>query len=199
MNQEGARDTQEPALPGAGSASAAADGSGLGPDVAQDSAHDSAHVRGSNHDSDHDSADVRDSNHDSAHDSESAGSPWWRDRRRRNRAVVIAFAVLAVGGILFPAFSNYLFAGDQRVLVVTLANGAGQDKREGLKQACGALPGISVVADRGNPDPRIQGRFPVRFNIADTTTQQESALLACLNDNMARFSISGYLPEKDGN
>ncbi len=128
-----------------------------------------------------------------------APTAWWRDPGRRNRAVILAFAVLAIGGILFPAFSNYLFAGDRRVLVVTLANGAGQDRRDGLKQTCGSLPGISVVADQGNPDPRIQGRFPVRFRIADTTLAQESALLACLNDNRRRFSIIGYLPENDGN
>lgn len=125
--------------------------------------------------------------------------PWWRDASKRNRAVLITFATLAFGGILFPAFSNYLFAGDRRVMVVTLEENAGQDKREGLKQTCGDLPGISVVADRGNPDPRIQGRFPVRFNIADTTTQQEAALLRCLNDNRVRFAVRGYLPENDGN
>ena len=125
--------------------------------------------------------------------------PWWQDAKRRNRAVLIVFAVLALGGILFPAFSNYLFAGDQRLVVVTLANGAGQDNRIGLKQACGTLPGISAIPDQGNPDPRIQGRFPVRFRIADTTPQQESALLKCLNDNRQRFRIIGYLPEKDGN
>lgn len=125
--------------------------------------------------------------------------PWWRDATRRNRAVLVAFATLALGGILFPAFSNYLFAGDQRVLVVSLEENAGQERREGLKAACGSLPGISVVADRGNPDPRIQGRFPVRFGIADTTTQQEAALIKCLNDHRERFQVRGYLPENDGN
>lgn len=125
--------------------------------------------------------------------------PWWQDRRARNRAAIIAFAVLAIGGILFPAFSNYLFAGDRRVMVVTLANGAGQSVRDGLKSACGGLPGISVVADQGNPDPRIQGRFPVRFSIADTTPAQESALIRCLNDNRTRFRVVGFLPENDGN
>ncbi len=124
--------------------------------------------------------------------------PWWRDSARRNRAVLVAFASLALAGILFPAFTNYLFAGDRRVLVVSLEENAGQERREGLKRACGTLPGISVVADKGNPDPRIQGRFPVRFDIADTTTQQEAALLKCLNDNRERFQVRGYLPENDG-
>ena len=130
---------------------------------------------------------------------EAAQQPWWRDARQRNRAALVTFAVLALGGILFPAFSNYLFAGDRRVLVVTLEQDAGQDRREGLKAACGTLPGVSVVPDRGNPDPRIQGRFPVRFDIADITTQQQAALLQCLNQNRERFAVLGYLPENDGN
>ena len=132
-------------------------------------------------------------------ETEAAQQPWWRNARRRNRAALVTFAVLALGGILFPAFSNYLFAGDQRVLVVTLEQDAGQDRREGLKIACGTLPGVSVVPDQGNPDPRIQGRFPVRFDIGDITTQQQAALLLCLNQNRERFAVLGYLPENDGN
>ena len=132
-------------------------------------------------------------------DVEAEPSPWWRHARQRNRAAVVAFAGLALTSMLFVAFSNYLFAGDQRVMVVTLQNGAGQEAREGLKAACGSLSGISVVADQGNPDPRIQGRFPVRFDIADTTPQQESGLIRCLNDNRERYGVVGYLPENDGN
>lgn len=124
--------------------------------------------------------------------------PWWRDREQRNRAALIAFASLALLGILFPAFTEYLFAGDERVMVVTMEQGSGQEAREALKEACGGLPGITVVPDRGNPDPRIQGRFPVRFGIADTTRQQEAALIRCLNDNR-ELGVLGYLPEKDGN
>ena len=100
--------------------------------------------------------------------------------------------------ILFPAFTEYLFAGDERVMVVTMEQGSGQEARVALKEACGDLPGISVVPDRGNPDPRIQGRFPVRFDIADTTKQQEAALIRCLNENR-ELGVLGYLPEKDGN
>ena len=122
----------------------------------------------------------------------------WRDASRRNRLVIIVFAVIVVGGMLYTGFTNYLFAGDQRVLVVTLANNAGQAKRDGLKAACGGLPGVSVVADRGNPDPAIQGRFPVRFDIADITSLRYSDLIRCLDQNSSRFSIVGYLPEKDG-
>lgn len=125
--------------------------------------------------------------------------PWWQDAGKRNRVAVIAFAALALTSMLFVAFSNYLFAGDQRVMVVQMEMDAGQDNREGLKQACGSLPGISVVPDQGNPDPAVQGRFPVRFDIADTTTQQEAALLNCLNVNSERYRVRGYLPENDGN
>ena len=122
--------------------------------------------------------------------------PWWRDAKQRNRVAVIAFATLALAGILFPAFTNYLFAGDQRVLVVTMAPDAGQAEREALRRACGALPGVSVVPDRGNPDPRIQGRFPVRFRIADTTDAEYAALTACVN---RQRGVRGLLAERDGN
>jgi hypothetical protein len=123
-------------------------------------------------------------------------SPWWRDARGRTRAAVGVFAVLALGGILFPAFTNYLFAGDRRVLVVTMEQGAGQQAREALKQACGNLPGVSVVPDRGNPDPAIQGRFPVRFDIADISDRQLAALTGCINDQPG---VRGLLAENDGN
>ncbi len=78
-------------------------------------------------------------------ESSRGAAPWWRDARSRDRAVVTAFGALALLGILFVAFSNYLFAGDQRVMVVTLEQDAGQAKRDGLRAACGSLPGISPV------------------------------------------------------
>ncbi len=121
---------------------------------------------------------------------------WWRDKQQRDRALLFAFAVLALSGILFPAFTNYLFAGDQRVLVVTMKQDADQADRDRLKQACGSLPGVSVVADRGNPDPRVQGRFTVRFDIADTSQRQETALASCIN---RQTGVRGFLTENDGN
>ena len=106
------------------------------------------------------------------------------------------FLALALAGILFPAFTNYLFAGDQRVLVVTMAQDAGQEQRLALKEACGSLPGVRVVPDRGNPDPRVQGRFPVRFDIADITDPQLAALNGCIE---RQPGVRGFLAENDGN
>ena len=129
-------------------------------------------------------------------DSEQQTTPWWQDARRRTRAVVVVFAVLALGGILFPAFTNYLFAGDQRIVVVTMAQDAGQREREALKQACGSLPGVRVVPDRGDPNPRVQGKFPVRFDVKDITAREYSALAACINRSPG---VRGLLTENDGN
>lgn len=131
-------------------------------------------------------------------DTDAAPLPWWRDAKQRNRAALYVFGSLVLTSMLFVAFT-ILSRGDVRVMVVTLENDAGQAAREGLKAACGDLPGITVVEDRGNPDPRIQGRFPVRFAIGGTTDREESALIRCLNDNRERYQVVGYLPENDGN
>ena len=127
-------------------------------------------------------------------DAETRATPWWQDARKRTRALLIAFAVLAIGGILFPAFTNYLFAGDTRVVVVTMAQDAGQAERQALKDACGSLPGVRVIADRG--DARRQGKFPVRFDVKDITAAEYSALAACINRSPG---TRGLLTENDGN
>ena len=121
---------------------------------------------------------------------------WWRDRRRRDRALLVAFGLLALTGILFVAFTNYLFAGDQRVVRVTMVQDAGQPARDALKRACGDLPGVRPVADRGDPDPRVQGRFPVRFDVADSTPPQYAALAGCINE---QDDVLGFITENDGN
>lgn len=98
--------------------------------------------------------------------------------RARNRALLIGFGVLGLIGILLPAVFNHLLAGDTRQLVVTMQQGVTQQDRVDLKEACGGLPGIRVVADRGAPS--AQYRFPVRFDIGGTTPAQEAALEACI-------------------
>ena len=103
---------------------------------------------------------------------------WWRDSRGRTRALLTAFGLVALFGMLVAGFSNELFAGDQRQLVVSLRAGVTQADRETVKAGCGSLPGIGVVADRGAPDK--QYRLPVRFDISGTTPAQEAALEACL-------------------
>jgi hypothetical protein len=72
---------------------------------------------------------------------------------------------------------------------------AGESSRDVLKRDCGSLPGISVVADKGNPDPAIQGRFPVRFSLANTTPAQEAALESCIDRH--RDLVRGILTEGD--
>lgn len=119
--------------------------------------------------------------------------PWWRDSRRRNRVAVVAFAIMALGSILFAAVATQLLAGDRRVLVVTMAQDAGQAERDALKRACGALPSVTVVADRGDPDPRLQGRFAVRFSIAGASLSEEAALTDCVN---RQPGVRGFLVQK---
>ena len=109
--------------------------------------------------------------------------------------------LLAVGGslvllsMLLTGVFTFLVAPQKRVLVVTLVEQAGQPARERIKTACGDLPGITVVADQGNPDPRVQGRFPVRFDIAKSDPAQEAALELCIN----RFPtlVRGFVSEGD--
>jgi hypothetical protein len=118
-------------------------------------------------------------------------APWWRDRRRRDRVTVYGFAVLGVGGILLAGSLRFA-EGDQREVVVTLQRDPSVTveqlarEREQLKDDCGGLPGVSVVADRG--DPTVQGRFPVRFSIRGASNPERSALEACLaaHDDIVR-------------
>lgn len=103
--------------------------------------------------------------------------------RRTNRVLITVFAILSVSAIVVTGVFNYLLAGDQRVLVVTMQQDAGQAGREQLKRDCGSLPGISVVPDKGDRNPRIQGRFTVRFKIGGSTNAQEAALNKCIDDH----------------
>lgn len=100
--------------------------------------------------------------------------------------VVLSMLVTGVHILLSPA---------KRVLVVTMKQDAGQNDRQALKDACGHLPGVKVVADQGNPDPEIQGRFPVRFDIGTASYEQEKALTVCVNEHGSK--VRGLLNEGD--
>lgn len=115
--------------------------------------------------------------------------------RRTTTLLIALFGVLMTSAIVVTGVFNHLLAGDPRVLVVTMKQDVGQAGRELLKQDCGGLPGVTVVADQGNPDPRIQGRFPVRFKIAGATPAEEAALEACIDRHSTL--VRGLLTEGD--
>jgi hypothetical protein len=109
--------------------------------------------------------------------------------------LITLFGLLAATSIVVTGVFDKLLAGDPRVLVVTMKQEVGQPARELLKRECGSLPGIHVVADKGNPDPAVQGRFPVRFSLAGSTPAQEAALEACIDRH--RELVRGILTEGD--
>jgi hypothetical protein len=115
--------------------------------------------------------------------------------RRTNTILITIGGVLMAGSIVVTGVFDKLLAGDPRVLVVTMKQDVGQPARDLLKRDCGSLPGVSVVADEGNPDPAVQGRFPVRFKIGGTTPAQEAALETCIDKH--RELIRGILTEGD--
>ena len=99
---------------------------------------------------------------------------------RGNRILIISFAVLGVGSIILAGVFAYFIRGKAVTLVVSLQQGATQAQRQALKDACGSLPEVSVTRDLGNPDPRVQERFPVRFTITGASFAQQAALEACV-------------------
>ncbi len=115
--------------------------------------------------------------------------------RRTNTVLIALFGVLMVGSMIVTGVFNHLLAGDPRVLVVTMKQNSGQPARDLLKRDCGSLPGVSVVADQGNPDPAVQGRFPVRFRLSGATPAQEAALETCIDQH--RSIVRGLLTEGD--
>ncbi len=124
-------------------------------------------------------------------------TPWYRDRRRRDRVTVYGFAVLGVGGILLAGALQFA-EGDQREVVATLERDVSvtpavlAERRQLLKDDCGDLPGVGLVADRGAP--AAQYRLPVRFSVSGTTDAQRAALEACLSahDDIVRgYRIEG--------
>ena len=111
-----------------------------------------------------------------------------------------AKALIAIGGVLLlvsmlvTGIFGFLLAPPNKILVVTLDATAGQPEREQLKHDCGGLPGVKVVADKGNPDPHVQGRFPVRFDVGHATAEQEAALGTCINRHSY---VRGFVDEGD--
>lgn len=113
---------------------------------------------------------------------------------RRAKILIGAGAAIVLFGMMIAGF-NILLSGPKLVEVVTMTQDATQSDRQALKEACGGLPGIKVVADQGNPSPEIQGRFPVRFDIAHATTEQRIALESCINQHSSK--VRGFLAEGD--
>jgi hypothetical protein len=111
-----------------------------------------------------------------------------------------AKVLIGVGGaiVLFGmlvAGVNILLGPPKLVEVVTMKQGVTQEDRQALKDACGGLPGVRVVPDQGNPNPEVQRRFTVRFDIGRASTSQRIALEKCINANGSK--VRGFLAEGD--
>jgi hypothetical protein len=109
-----------------------------------------------------------------------APSAYRQPLSRRAKILIAVAGSIALIGIVATAVFNYLLADPRGTLVVDLVPGAGQQAREQLRGDCGGLPGIEAVADKGDPDPEVQGRFPVRFSIGSATGAQQTALETCV-------------------
>ena len=118
-----------------------------------------------------------------------------RPMSTRTKVLLVIGGLILLFSMLVTAVFGFLLAPAKKVLVVTMEQDAGQAAREQLKQDCGGLPGVMLVADKGNPDPHIQGRFPVRFDIGEATAQEEAALEACVNQHDR--TVRGFLTEGD--
>jgi hypothetical protein len=113
---------------------------------------------------------------------------------RGNKVLLAVGGVLGAGSIVMAGVFAYFIEGRDRVLVVTMREGVTQADREALRELCGGLPGVTPVKDRGNPDPELQRRFPVRFVITGATPRQEAALETCVGtrpDLVRGFLVDG--------
>lgn len=113
----------------------------------------------------------------------------------RAKVLIAIGGAIALFAMLVTAVFGYLLAPPKRVLVVTMEQHAVQADRLQLKKDCGGLPGVRPVADRGDPSASVQGRFPVRFDIAEATPQQEAALEQCIDQHSD--TVRGFLTEGD--
>jgi hypothetical protein len=112
----------------------------------------------------------------------------------RAKVLIGTGGAIVLFGMLVAGF-NILLSPPKLVEVVTMTQDATQQDRVALKQACGSLPGITVVKDQGNPSPEIQGRFPVRFDVGRATTEQRIALHDCINAHGTK--VRGFVAEGD--
>lgn len=113
----------------------------------------------------------------------------------RSKSLIWIGGLLLLASMLVTGVFAFLLAPPNKVIVVFMKPGAGQPAREQLKADCGGLPGIEVVADKGNPDPDVQGRFPVRFEIGRSTPPQQAALQSCIAEHES--TVRGYIFEGD--
>jgi hypothetical protein len=117
-----------------------------------------------------------------------------RSLSTRAKILIGVGGAIVLFGMLIAGF-NILLGPPKLVEVVTMTQDATEADRQVLKDACGGLPGITVVADQGNPSPEIQGRFPVRFDLGHATTSQRIALESCINAHGSK--VRGFLAEGD--
>jgi hypothetical protein len=112
----------------------------------------------------------------------------------RAKVLIGTGGAIVLFGMLVAGF-NILLSPPKLVEVVTMTQDATEEDRQALKDACGSLPGITVVKDQGNPSPEIQGRFPVRFDVAKATSKQRIALHTCINAHGEK--VRGFVAEGD--
>lgn len=113
----------------------------------------------------------------------------------RSKVLIAIGGLIVLFSMVVTAVFSYLLAPPRKVLVVTMQPDAGEAGRQALKDDCGQLPGVVLVEDQGNPDPTVQGRFPVRFDIGRANLQQEAALETCINRH--NDTVRGFLSEGD--
>jgi hypothetical protein len=113
----------------------------------------------------------------------------------RSKVLIAVGGAIVLFSMLVTGLFSFLLAPPNKILVVTMVPGSGEQARQQLKDDCGHLPGVKVVADKGNRDPHVQGRFPVRFDIGRADVPQEAALETCINRH--RDTVIGFISEGD--
>ena len=122
-------------------------------------------------------------------------APQGQPLSRRAKILISLAGAIVLFSMLVTAVFSFLLAPPKKIEVVTMKAGSGQAAREQLKVDCGRLPGVKVIADRGNPDPKVQGRFPVRFDIGTANARPEAALQTCINEHTD--TVEGFITDGD--